>query len=160
MIQDCLQSEDRNLGVHDSAWLEGSNIYSLRNACDHAAAFGISLDPPVVQATVRFHIECALPQFDLSDFILKRASRFLHTDDIDVQHIIDGITGLCSTFKPCVDSAYIFSLFNGWCTRRRFGKPDLGCVICEHSDFGGIEHLLICPAIQKFLKPFAEGIFT
>ncbi len=37
------------------------------------------------------------------------------------------------------------------CTLRRFGKSDLGCVFCDQSDFGGIEHLLICPTLQNVI---------
>ena len=54
-------------------------------------------------------------------------------------------------FKPCVLSAYVITLLNGWCCSGRFGLERDFCRFCGEPGYDHIGHVLTCPALQNIV---------
>ena len=75
--------------------------------------------------------------------------RFCDTSIVDVEFLFQCYNTAGKKFKPCILSAHVFTVLNGWCTPRRFGKPNMLCPYCDFDLFQDISHLVVCPRFQN-----------
>ena len=94
-----------------------------------------------------------MDETEIEAFLHRRLVRFSSPSVHLSQNVLRHFRYLGKRFKPCILSATVFTVLNGWCTNSRFGGDNHNCPFCGETGYAFISHMVVCPQLQNFVLP-------
>ncbi len=169
-----------NLESPYQCWLKNSFVQILRDNLEHCRSIGVSLTR--VKGVIRDRLgsqnsripEKKLIQRTAQELLSKHVSTPVHfrirdrlerwykqgrfnvrtePEGIIARRAERRLTFSASNLPPRVHSAYFRTIWNGWCSERRFQTYIKGCRFgCGGDAEDSIEHYAFCPVVLEFFR--------
>ena len=152
-LQDAFVADDRVLHYSCREWMLNCCNQSIYDAIQHAASIGVGISDFVAQYDVSSYLRESDCTFDIKSFLGRLLSRFGDVSQDKIAHVLSCMVSMGEVSKPCVLSAYLFTVLNGWCTAGRFGLENDDCVFCGMPHAATVRHMATCPSAQNVILP-------